>query len=603
MVDSKSEIAPIKSKIKILPNAPGVYKYFDSNGTILYIGKAIDLKKRVSSYFNKKHYENKKTEILVRKIWDVNVTVVPTEIDALLLENSLIKEFKPKYNINLKDDKTFPSIKITNERFPKVFSVRKTIKDGSTYYGPYTNIKLMRIVLELCKKIYPIRNCNFNLSEKNIAGGKFKVCLEYQIGNCKGACEGLESEEEYLESIKGIRNILRGNLKEVKDHLKNKMEQASINWKYEEAGKYKQKLDVLTNYQSRSTVVNPRINDVDVYNIAQNDRYAYVNYLRIARGIIIQSRNMELKKKMNESTELLLETALGDIKNSDMTTETAEIIVPIPLTISGDYTIPKGGDKKKLLELSYKNALLYMKEKTNQYEKLDPDLKKERLLSTIQKDLRLKDLPVHMECFDNSNLQGSFPVSACVVFKNAKPNKKEYRHFNIKTVEGPNDFASMYEALTRRYSRLIEQKHSLPQLIVIDGGKGQLSSSVKALKDLGIYGKVAIIGIAKRLEEIFYPEDNLPLYLDKKSETLRVIQHMRDEAHRFGITHHRNQRSKGTIASKLTEIKGIGNETAADLLRTFKSVARIKKSTLDEIAKVVGPSKAAIIVNYYREQS
>ncbi|MBL6730790.1 MAG: excinuclease ABC subunit UvrC [Bacteroidia bacterium] len=603
MVDSKSEIAPIKSKIKILPNAPGVYKYFDSNGTILYIGKAIDLKKRVSSYFNKKHYENKKTEILVRKIWDVNVTVVPTEIDALLLENSLIKEFKPKYNINLKDDKTFPSIKITNERFPKVFSVRKTIKDGSTYYGPYTNIKLMRIVLELCKKIYPIRNCNFNLSEKNIAGGKFKVCLEYQIGNCKGACEGLESEEEYLESIKGIRNILRGNLKEVKDHLKNKMEQASINWKYEEAGKYKQKLDVLTNYQSRSTVVNPRINDVDVYNIAQNDRYAYVNYLRIARGIIIQSRNMELKKKMNESTELLLETALGDIKNSDMTTETAEIIVPIPLTISGDYTIPKGGDKKKLLELSYKNALLYMKEKTNQYEKLDPDLKKERLLSTIQKDLRLKDLPVHMECFDNSNLQGSFPVSACVVFKNAKPNKKEYRHFNIKTVEGPNDFASMYEALTRRYSRLIEQKHSLPQLIVIDGGKGQLSSSVKALKDLGIYGKVAIIGIAKRLEEIFYPEDNLPLYLDKKSETLRVIQHMRDEAHRFGITHHRNQRSKGTIASKLTEIKGIGNETAAELLRTFKSVARIKKSTLDEIAKVVGPSKAAIIVNYYREQS
>ena len=603
MVDSKSEIAPIKSKIKILPNAPGVYKYFDSNGTILYIGKAIDLKKRVSSYFNKKHYENKKTEILVRKIWDVNVTVVPTEIDALLLENSLIKEFKPKYNINLKDDKTFPSIKITNERFPKVFSVRKTIKDGSTYYGPYTNIKLMRIVLELCKKIYPIRNCNFNLSEKNIAGGKFKVCLEYQIGNCKGACEGLESEEEYLDSIKGIRNILRGNLKEVKDHLKNKMEQASINWKYEEAGKYKQKLDVLTNYQSRSTVVNPRINDVDVYNIAQNDRYAYVNYLRIARGIIIQSRNMELKKKMNESTELLLETALGDIKNSDMTTETAEIIVPIPLTISGDYTIPKGGDKKKLLELSYKNALLYMKEKTNQYEKLDPDLKKERLLSTIQKDLRLKDLPVHMECFDNSNLQGSFPVSACVVFKNAKPNKKEYRHFNIKTVEGPNDFASMYEALTRRYSRLIEQKHSLPQLIVIDGGKGQLSSSVKALKDLGIYGKVAIIGIAKRLEEIFYPEDNLPLYLDKKSETLRVIQHMRDEAHRFGITHHRNQRSKGTIASKLTEIKGIGNETAAELLRTFKSVTRIKKSTLDEIAKVVGPSKAAIIVNYYREQS
>lgn len=594
---------PIRNKLKILPSAPGVYKYYDKNGTILYIGKAKDLKKRVNSYFNKKHYENQKTKILVRKIWDVNITVVPTEIDALLLENSLIKEFKPRYNINLKDDKTFPSIKITNERFPKVYTVRKTVKDGSKYYGPYTNIKLMRIVLELCKKIYPIRNCNFNLSQKNIDAKKFKVCLEYQIGNCKGACEGYESEEEYLESIRGIKNILRGNLKEVKDHLKQKMETASINWQFEEAAKYKSKLDLLINYQSRSTVVNPRINDVDVYNIAQNDRYAYINYLRISRGIIIQSRNMELRKKMNESTEQLLEAALGDIKNADMSTVTNEIIVPVGLSIHGKYTTPKAGDKKKLLELSYKNALLYMKEKTNQYEKLNPDLKKERLLKTIQQDLRLKDLPVHMECFDNSNFQGAFPVSACVVFKNGKPSKKEYRHFNIKSVEGPNDFASMYEALTRRYTRLIEEQKPLPQLIVIDGGKGQLSSSVKALKDLNIYGKVAIIGIAKRLEEIFYPEDSLPLYLDKKSETLKIIQYMRDEAHRFGITHHRNQRSKGTIVSKLTEIKGIGNETAAELLRSFKSVSRIKKATQNELASIVGPAKAAIIVSYYSEQS
>jgi len=599
---NKKEQAPIKNKLKILPNEPGVYKYFDKNGVILYIGKAKNLKKRVRSYFNKKQHENQKTKILVSKIWDMNITVVPTEIDALLLENSLIKEFKPKYNINLKDDKTYPSIKITNERFPKIYCVRKTIKDGSTYYGPYTNTKLMRIVLELCKKIYPIRNCNYALSEKNIESKKFKVCLEYQIGNCKGACEGLESEEEYMESISGIKNILRGNLKEVKDHLKRKMEIAASKWHYEDAEKYKIKLDILTNYQSRSTVVNPRINDVDVYNIAQNERYAYINYLRISRGIIIQSRNMELRKKMNESSEELIETALADIKNSDMSTETSEIIVPLTLSVSFKYTIPQSGDKKKLLDLSYKNAHLYMREKTNQYEKLNPDLKKERLLNTVKNDLKLKALPLYMECFDNSNFQGSYPVSACVVFRDGKPSKKEYRHFNIKTVEGPNDFASMYEALTRRYTRLIEEQKPLPQLIIIDGGKGQLSSSVKALKDLNIYGEVAIIGIAKRLEEIFYPEDNLPLYLDKKSETLRIIQHMRDEAHRFGITHHRNQRSKGTLLSKLTEIKGIGNESATELLRAFKSVSRIKKTPQADIAKIVGPAKASIIQTFFNDQ-
>ena len=590
-------IAPIKNKVKILPDAPGVYKYFDKEGKILYIGKAKSLKKRVSSYFNKKQHENGKTRILVSKIWDVNITVVPTEMDALLLENSLIKEFQPKYNINLKDDKSFPLIKITKERFPKIFPVRNPKKDGSTYFGPYSNIRLMKIVLELCKQIYPTRNCTYNLSKANIEAHKFKVCLEYQIGNCKGACEGLESEEDYLESINGIKNILRGNLKEVKDHLKYKMERASADWQFEEASKYQKKLEILDKYQSRSTVVNPRISDVDVLSIAQNDKYAYINYLRISGGVIIQSKNMEMKKKMDETTEQLLEIAYGDIIEDQR--ETTEIIVPIPLPLDGNFIVPISGDKKKLLQISYKNASLYMLEKSNQYEKLDPQIKIDRLLSAIKNDLRLTELPYHIECFDNSNIQGAFPVSACVVFRDGKPSKKDYRHFNIKTVEGPDDFASMYEALTRRYSRMVAEEQSLPQLIVIDGGKGQLSSSVKALVDLGLYGKIAIIGIAKRLEEIYYPGDSLPLYIDKKSESLRVIQFMRDEAHRFGITHHRNRRSKGTIATKLTEIKGIGQENASLLLRTFKSVSKIKKCSFEEIASVIGPSKAQLVMDHF----
>ena len=585
--------------MKILPDAPGVYKYFDKEGKILYIGKAKSLKKRVSSYFNKKQHENGKTRILVSKIWDVNITVVPTEMDALLLENSLIKEFQPKYNINLKDDKSFPLIKITKERFPKIFPVRNPKKDGSTYFGPYSNVRLMKIVLELCKQIYPTRNCTYNLSKANIEAHKFKVCLEYQIGNCKGACEGLESEEDYLESINGIKNILRGNLKEVKDHLKYKMERASADWQFEEASKYQKKLEILDKYQSRSTVVNPRISDVDVLSIAQNDQYAYINYLRISGGVIIQSKNMEMKKKMDETTEKLLEMAYGDIIEDQR--ETTEIIVPIPLPLEGNFIVPISGDKKKLQQISYKNASLYMLEKSNQYEKLNPQIKIDRLLSAIKNDLRLTELPYHIECFDNSNIQGAFPVSACVVFRDGKPSKKDYRHFNIKTVEGPDDFASMYEALTRRYSRMVAEEQSLPQLIVIDGGKGQLSSSVKALEDLGLYGKIAIIGIAKRLEEIYYPGDSLPLYIDKKSESLRVIQFMRDEAHRFGITHHRNRRSKGTIATKLTEIKGIGQENASLLLRTFKSVAKIKKSSFEEIASVIGPAKAQLVMDHFSE--
>lgn len=597
MLSSQNKIAPIKSKVKILPDAPGVYKYFNKKGDIIYIGKAKNLRKRVTSYFNKNHYENRKTKVLVSKIWDVNVTVVPTEMDALLLENSLIKEFQPKYNINLKDDKSFPLIKITNERFPKIYPMRNPVKDGSSYFGPYANVRLMKIVLDLCKRLYPTRNCNYNLSEANIRAKKFKVCLEYQIGNCRGACEGLESEEDYLESIKHIKHILRGNLKEVRDHLKNKMDVASANWQFEEAEKYKKRLDILTKYQSRSTVVNPRINNVDVLSIAENKRYAYINYLRISGGIIIQSKNLELKKRLDEDTNRILEIAFAEV--SGFNAETEEIIVPQKLNVGGNFIVPISGDKKKLLQLSKKNAQLYMQEKTNQYEKLNPDLKTDRLLSTIKDDLRLTELPGHMECFDNSNLQGSYPVSACVVFKNGKPSKRDYRHFNIKTVEGPDDFASMYEVLTRRYKRLVEEKQSLPQLIIIDGGKGQLSSSVQALKDLDLYGKIAIVGIAKRLEEIYYPGDSLPLYINKKSESLKIIQHMRDEAHRFGITHHRNRRSKGTIVSKLTEIKGIGSETAAELLRVFKSVNKIKKASVEELASIVGPSKASLIKNYF----
>lgn len=598
-LSKSSDIPPFKKKLKLLPDEPGVYKYFDKNGDIIYIGKAKNLKKRVSSYFNKKQFENRKTKVMVSKIHDINVTIVPSELEALLLENSLIKEFQPKYNINLKDDKTFPLLKITNERFPKIYPTRNPVKDGSDYFGPYASVRMMKVVLELCKQLYPIRNCNLNLSQKNIDAGKFKVCLEYQIGNCRGPCEGLESEEDYMESIRHIKHILRGNLKEVKNHLKDSMSRAVEEWKYEEAEKFKQRLHLLENYQNKSTVVNPRINDVDVLNIHDQSKHVYINYMRVSGGIIVQSKNFELKRKMDESIDELLEKVYAEVSSFNHDTE--EILVPVELEMEGNFRVPLSGDKKKLLDLSKKNAEWYAKEKTNQYEKLNPELKTERILTTLKNDLKLKELPTHMECFDNSNIQGNYPVSACVVFKNAKPSKKDYRHFNIKTVEGPNDFASMYEVVTRRYQRMLDEGESLPQLIIIDGGKGQLSSSVKALKDLGIYGKLSIVGIAKRLEEIYYPEDPLPLYIDKKSQSLKVIQHMRDEAHRFGITHHRNRRSKGTIVSQLTKIKGIGDETAAELLRHFKSVNKVKKADEKEIASIIGPAKAKLINSYFNE--
>ena len=588
---------PYEAKLKSLPDAPGVYKYFDKNGDIIYIGKAKSLKKRVSSYFNKQKYENRKTSVMVGKINDLNFTVVPSELDALLLENSLIKEFQPKYNINLKDDKSFPLIKITNERFPKVIPIRNPTKDGSQYFGPYANVRMMKVLLELCKQLYPTRNCNLHLSQKNIEAGKFKVCLEYQLGNCRGPCEGHESEDEYMDSIAHIKHILRGNLKEVRDHLKNQMQYAADNWQYEKAASFKKRLDLLDKYQSRSTVVNPRINDVDVLNIFRSGKIAYINYLRVSGGIIIQSKNLELKTKLDETDAELLEVAYGEI--STLNADTQEIIVPESLDLDGNFKVPKSGDRLKLLKLSFKNAQLYGKEKTKQYDKLNPDNRVERVMATMQADLKLKEQPRHIECFDNSNIQGKDPVSACVVFRNGKPSKKDYRHFNIKTVQGPDDFASMYEAVSRRYKRLLEEEQDLPQLIVIDGGKGQLSSSAQALKDLGIYGDIAVIGIAKRLEEIYYPEDPLPLYIDKTSETLKIIQHMRDEAHRFGITHHRSRRSKTSLRSALTEIKGIGPETARELLKRFKSVKKVREASEQELTEAVGLSKAKVLIKHF----
>lgn len=595
------EKAPIYQKKDTLPDAPGVYKYLDNNTEILYIGKAINLRKRVQSYFVSTHLKDAKTRVLVSKIWDIEVTVVPTEMDALLLENCLIKEFQPKYNINLKDDKSFPLIQITNERFPKVRSIRNPKKDGSIYFGPYTSAKLMYVLLDLFKKIYPTRNCNLNLSEKNIESHKFKVCLEYQIGNCKGPCEAFQSEIDYMESIDQIKHILRGNLGLVKKHLQEQMQAASEKWNFELAQKYKLKIELLKKYQAKSTIVNPNISDVDVFNIVENGKYAYVNYLRIQSGIIIQSKNIEIRKKLVESKEELLEKAFAHFFVTEH--HTSEIIVPFDFPIVENFIVPKAGEKKKLLDISLKNASFFMREKTNQYEKLNPDLKIDRLLSSIKKDLNLQDIPYYIECFDNSNIQGYFPVAACVVFRNGKPAKKEYRHFNIQTVVGPDDFASMYEVVTRRYKRLIEEKAPLPQLIVIDGGKGQLSSAVAALKDLNIYGKLAIVGIAKRLEEIYFPNDSIPLHLNKTSDSLKTLQHLRDEAHRFGITHHRARRSKGSIKSELTEISNIGPKTAELLLKRFKSVKQLKATSFEDISSIIGVKKAQDIFNYFNSNN
>lgn len=598
---------PAKPDLKLilsnLPELPGVYKYFDENGDIIYVGKAKNLKKRVSSYFLKQH-DHRKTAMLVSKINDIKYTLVDTEYDALLLENTLIKEYQPRYNISLKDDKSYPLIRITREPFPKVYAMRNPVKDGSEYFGPYASGRMMNTILELAQKLYPTRNCNLPLTEKSIAAGNFKVCLEYQIGTCKGPCQAFQNLQEYQQSITNIRHILKGNLGEVKRHLRQRIEEAVAKLAFEDAQEYKEKLNVVESYQSKSTVVNNNINNVDVFALASSETAVFVNYLRVVNGMIIQSQNLEIKKKIDETDEEMLLNAIAQFKNSNQG-ESQEFIVPFPLDIETDFpiTVPTQGDKRKLLELSLKNAIYMKQEKQMAAEKLDPGLKVDRLLNVMKKDLRLTSLPRHIECFDNSNIQGAYPVSACVVFRNGKPSKSDYRHFNVKTVVGPDDFATMHEVVGRRYKRMLEEGTPLPDLIVIDGGKGQLGAAVDALKELGIYGKVPIIGIAKRLEELYYPDDPLPLYLDKKSETLKVIQQMRDEAHRFGITHHRNRRSKGFAVSALTGIEGIGEKTTALLLRHFKSVKKVKEASEEELKEVLGPKMAKLVYDYFQERT
>lgn len=592
----------LKSLVAVLPNQPGIYQFFDDAGTIIYIGKAKDLKKRVSSYFAREH-DHRKTALLVRNIADIRHMVVQTEQDALLLENNLIKKYQPRYNIQLKDDKSFPWICIKNEPFPRVFKTRELVKDGSKYFGPYTSIYTVRTLLELFKAEYKLRTCNYNLTPDNINNRKFKACLEYHIGNCTAPCEGLISEEKYNEGIADISNILKGNVSGVIKHLKDKMAEVSEAMDFEEAARIKLKYDSLQRFQSRSTIVSPTITDVDVFSIDEDEKFAYINYLKVIKGAIIQTFTLEIKKVLNESTEELLLSGIVEIRQK-IFSNAKEILVPTKLDYSLEnvvFRIPQKGDKKQLLELSQRNAKYFRMEKEKQIVLKNPKIKEDLLLSTVKKDLQLAENPVHIECFDNSNLQGTEPVAACVVFKNGKPAPKEYRHFNIKTVEGPNDFASMEEVVFRRYSRLLEEKKSLPQLIVIDGGKGQLSSAVSALEKLGLRGKIAIIGIAKKLEEIYFPGDSVPIYISKSSQSLRVIQHLRDEAHRFGITFHRDKRSKTFITSELTTIKGVGEQTTQKLLKDFKSVKSIKAQSMEALSKSIGQAKASIVFAYFNK--
>ncbi|WP_028297659.1 excinuclease ABC subunit UvrC [Olivibacter sitiensis] len=593
-----------REALKKIPHKPGVYQYYDKQGTLIYIGKAKDLKNRVSSYFVKdEHLYNAKTRVLVRKINKISFTIVDTEIDAWLLENSLIKKHQPRYNVMLKDDKTYPWIVIKHERFPRIFWTRKVIRDGSKYFGPYASVGMMHAILEVIKELFPLRTCNLPLTKENVNSGKFKICLEYQIGNCAGPCENYQSEEDYNANIDSIKDILNGKTAVVFKRLKENLDQAIEQLHFEEAHELKRKLDLLSNYQSKSTIVSNIINDVEVYSIASEKDYAFVNFLKVMNGTVIQTQTVELKKKLDETDEELLSLAILEFRHR-YKSRSKEIIVPFKLAIETEefkQTIPQLGDKKKLLDLSHKNVLFFKKERLDQYEKLNPELKTDRILTKMKEDLRLNVLPKHIECFDNSNFQGKYPVSAIVVFKDAKPSKKDYRHFNVKTVEGPNDFATMEEAVYRRYKRMLDEGSPLPQLIIIDGGKGQLSSAMKSLKKLHIDTKVTVIGIAKRLEELFYPGDQYPLYLDKRSETLKVIQHLRDEAHRFGITFHRNQRSRKTFQTELYQVKGIGKVSADKLLSKFKSVKKIREASEEELAKVLNKTQIAALREYFAE--
>lgn len=584
-------------QIKSLPETPGVYQYYDKNDKILYIGKAKNLKKRVNSYFNRIH-DTARLNVLVKNIAYIKHIVVETETDALLLENSLIKTHQPRYNVLLKDDKTYPWICIKKEKFPRVFTTRLVVKDGSEYYGPYANKRILDILMQLIQDLYPLRNCKLDLSERAIKTKNYRVCLEYHIGNCQGPCEEYETEEEYNKKIQMVRSLLKGDLKPIINEFKEQMNLFANELKFEKAHLVKQKIDLLEKYQAKSTIVSPTISNTEVYTILSDTEKAYVNMLQIKNGAIIRSHTIELKKVLEETDEQLLQLAIVELRNRFQILS-REIIVPFPVEIGDIKTIvPKLGEKKQLLELSQKNAMYYKMDLLKQIKIVDPERHTNRLMQQMKTDLRLSKEPRYIECFDNSNIQGTNPVAACVMFKDGKPSKKDYRHFNIKTVQGPNDFASMEEVVYRRYAHLLNENLPLPDLIVIDGGKGQLKSALNSLEALGLRGKIAIIGIAKRLEEIFYPGDSYPLYLDKKSETLKTIQHLRNEAHRFGISFHRNQRSKNAISSTLTQIPGIGEKTMEKLMREFKSIKRLKTTPIQEIEKVIGQAKAKLIIQY-----
>lgn len=593
----------VELSLKTLPENPGVYQFYDKDNKLLYVGKAKNLKKRVNSYFTKSH-DSRRIAVMVKKIVAVKHIVVKTEADALLLENNLIKTRRPRFNVMLRDDKTYPWLCIKKERFPRVFLTRKVIKDGSEYYGPFPSLKTIKTLLSLIKGVYQIRTCNYDLSAQKIESGKYKVCLEYHLGNCLGPCEAYQSEEEYNAQIESVRQIVKGNFQSSLKAFRLQMKTLAEELRFEEAERIKKKINSLESYQSKSTVVNPKISNVDVFSIISDESYGYVNFLQVVNGAIIRSHTIEIKKRLEEDDKTLLELGIIEIRQL-FSSRSKFIYVPFHVDL-GEHTsiqIPKLGDKKSLVELSQRNAKFFGMERFKTMKIVDPERHTKRLMTQMQTDLRLPSPPVHIECFDNSNIQGTNPVAACVVFRHGKAFKKDYRKFNIKTVEGPDDFASMEEVVHRRYKRLLEEDESLPQLIVIDGGKGQLSSAVKALDRLGLRGKISIIGIAKRLEEIYFPGDQFPLYLDKKSETLKVIQQLRNEAHRFGITFHRQKRSKQAIDSELQHIDGIGEKTALELLKEFRSVKRIKDASEAQIAGIIGHAKAKLIANYFSENA
>ena len=590
----------ITNLLKTLPHKPGVYQHIDKDGKILYIGKAKNLKKRVSSYFTKT-VTSARISVMVRKVADIRTIITDSEGDALLLENNLIKEHQPRYNINLKDDKSYPYITIRNERFPRIYGLRNLIRDGSEYYGPYPNVKAMKAVLELIKQMYPTRTCKYVLSEENIEKGKFKTCLEYHIGNCKGPCEDLQNEEDYNADIDAARKIIKGQLGEVKKHLKERMNEHAERLEFELAQRYKEKLDALETYASKSTVVSFSLTNIDVFSVSTDAEFGYVNYLKIVEGAIVRSYTVEMKKKLDEAPEDFLHLAIPEIRDK-FGSNCRRVFTshPVELALEGvEFIVPQKGEKKKLIELSLKNALYFRQEKLKNIQIVDPERHVNRIMTQMKEDLRMPVEPRHLECFDNSNMQGTNPASACVVFKNGKPSKKDYRQFNIKTVEGPDDYASMEEVVYRRYKRLQDEGEDLPQLIVIDGGKGQLGAALNALEKLDLRGKITILGIAKRLEELYFPGDPYPLYLDKRSETLKIIQQARDEAHRFSLRHHRNRRSKSAITNELEEIKGIGPETVKELLRVFKSVKRVKEARQDQLEEIVGVKKAQLILKHF----